>query len=470
MGIGKGFSNWVKGMVIKKILKDLPKASRENLINLTKMAEWIAPVEVDKARIRFVRDAFENNHPGVEYAKKILGKFNPKVRDKFATNLMLNHMLINDEIRERFKVEKGFQPPMTILISPSMKCNLRCQGCYAADYQKDDELDLGTMQKIVNEGKEMGCSFFTILGGEPFMYTHLMEFLGQNPDCYFMIYTNGTMLDDAKIKELVKLGNAAIMFSLEGFKKETDERRAPGVFEKVMAAMDRVREAGLLFGYSCYSTRYNVEQIASDEFIDLMIEKGALIGWYFLCLPVGKNPTTEYMPTPQQRLYLKMRRDHIRDTKPIFIVDFWNDAPWVRGCIAARQFIHINHRGDIEPCVFMHFSADNIKTSKLSDALQSPFFKALKNRQPYDDNLYLPCTLIDHPYVIRDVYNETHPKPTHEDAMKLINDPKIKQELDNYSREVKNLFQKVWEEDVGNGMWKVMREETRKKRAGEIVE
>ena len=462
--------NFVKRWTVKKIMKDLPKASKENLVRLAKMAERLAALPEDKAKARIVGEMFEKEHPSLIYSKNILGKLHPNCRDKFAVNLMVNHLLINNGIRESFRKKEGFQPPTTILISPTMKCNLRCQGCYAADYVREDDLSLEIMNKIVKESKEIGNSFFTILGGEPFIYPHLFEFLAGHSDCYFQIYTNGTLLTDDNIKKLAKLGNVALMFSLEGLKKETDERRAPGVYDKIMNAMDKVREAGILFGYSCYVTKYNVETIMSDEFIDLMIQKGVFIGWYFLCMPVGKNPTTEFMPTPQQRLYLKLRRDYIRDNKPLFIIDFWNDAPYVRGCIAGRQFIHINSRGDIEPCIFTHFAANNIKTSSLRDALKSPFFKALKNRQPYDENLYLPCTLIDHPTVIREVFEETHPYPTHEGAMALINDGKIRQDLDNYAREVKNLYQKVWEEDVNKGLWKFMREETRRKKAGEVVD
>ena len=458
--------NLLKKWVIKEIVKNLPKASKGNLVRLASLVEWITPVKEDKIRVRHIRKCFEEEHPSLIYAKNILGKLHPNCRDKFSVNLIVNHLLMNDGIREKFRKEEGFQPPTTILISPSMKCNLRCQGCYAADYVREDDLSLEIMDKIVKEAKEIGSSFFTILGGEPFIYPHLFEFLERHQDCYFQVYTNGTLLDDTAIKRLVKLGNVALMFSLEGLKKETDERRAPGVFEKVMNAMEKVREAGILFGYSCYVTRYNVETIMSDEFIDLMISKGTYIGWYFLCMPVGKNPTTEFMPTPEQRLYLKLRRDHIRETKPLFIIDFWNDAPFVRVCIAARQFIHINSRGDIEPCIFAHFATDNIKTSTLRHALKSPFFKALKDRQPYDENMYLPCTLIDHPEIIRQVYEETHPYPTHEGAMKMLLDPEIRQELDNYSREVKKLYQKVWEEEVSKGMWGIAREDYRKKKAG----
>ena len=470
MGISEFFKNMATEATVKKIVKGLSTASKENLIKLTGLAATLAVLPEDKEKAYVVQQMFKQEHPSLIYAKQVLGRLNPNCRDKFSVNLIVKHLLIGNGKREAFRNKEGFQPPSTILISPSMKCNLRCQGCYANEYEKDDDMSIEMIDKIIKEAKEFGCSFFTILGGEPFMYPHLFEMLERHPDCYFMVYTNGTLLNDEAIKKLVKYGNAALMFSLEGLKDETDERRAPGVYEKVMAAMDKAREAGILFGYSSYVTKFNSEKIVSDEFIDLMVKKGALVGWYFLCMPIGRNPSTEFMPTPQQRLYIKMRRDYIRDNKPIFIIDFWNDAPFVRGCISGRQFIHINSRGDIEPCIFTHFASENIKTSTIQNALKSKFFTAIKKRQPYDENLYLPCTLIDNPEVIREVYAETHPYATHEGAMALINDAKIKAELDKYSKEIRALYTKVWEDDVKKGMWKETREQTRKKRAGELVD
>jgi len=459
-------SDILKKWAVSRLAKQLPYASKDNLVKLAGMVEKMAILPEDKERARVVGEKFKAEHPSLIYAKEILGRLNPKCRDKFSVNLVVNHLAIGNGIRKKFAEKNGFLPPSTILISPSMKCNLRCQGCYAADYEKETDMEPSVLDKIVKEGKEMGTFFYTILGGEPFIYPHLLDFIARHPDCYFQIFTNGTLLDSEKINRLVKIGNAALMFSLEGFEKETNERRAPGVYGKVMDAMEHAREAGLLFGYSCYVTKNNVEQIVSDEFIDLMIQKGALIGWYFLCMPVGKKPSVEFMPTPQQRLYLKMRRDHIRNAKPIFIVDFWNDAPYVRGCIAGRQFIHVNSRGDIEPCIFIHFATHNIKNSSISEALKSPFFRALKNRQPYDDNLYLPCTIIDNPEVLRETVERTNPYPTHQGASTLINDPEIRGHLDSYAREVRSLYNKVWEEDIKRGDWKLARKHTAEKRMG----
>jgi len=160
------------------------------------------------------------------------------------------------------------------------------------------------------------------------------------------------------------LGNAAPAISIEGFEKETDARRGEGTFKRIMEAMDNLRNAGVPFGFSATPTKLNIETLMSDEFIDLMIEKGCSIGWFFQYVPIGRKPDVSLMATPEQRFRLRRRSIEIRNTKPIFIGDFWNDGPYVGGCICgARQagYFHINCHGDVEPCVFLQFSVDNIK-------------------------------------------------------------------------------------------------------------
>jgi MoaA/NifB/PqqE/SkfB family radical SAM enzyme len=141
-----------------------------------------------------------------------------------------------------------------------------------------------------------------------------------------------------------------------------------------MDAMDNLRKEGVLFGFSATQTRENTDIITSFDFIDMLIEKGVYIGWYFQFLPIGKDPDVNLMATPQQRIKLRKFIEEVRATRPIFIGDFWNDGPFVGGCIAGgRRYIHINHKGDVEPCAFVHFAVDNIKNKSLIEALQSPF-------------------------------------------------------------------------------------------------
>ena len=128
-------------------------------------------------------------------------------------------------------------------------------------------------------------------------------------------------------------------------------------------------------------------------------------------------------------------------------MDFWNDAPLVGGCIAGRRYIHITSKGDVEPCIFTHFSVDNIKNKSLIEVLNSDFFKALRAGQPNDENLLLPCMLIDNPKIFRKHFKEFGLKPTHPDAVTLVKDKKLMAKLDKYSEEVHEVYKEPWKEE-----------------------
>ena len=119
-------------------------------------------------------------------------------------------------------------------------------------------------------------------------------------------------------------------------------------------------------------------------------------------------------------------------------------APLTGGCIAGgRSYFHINNRGDVEPCVFAHFAADNIMSKSLAEALNSPFFKAIRDRQPYNPNYLRPCMIIDNPAVLREVVKEGNAHPTHTGADTIINE--LASDLDHYAEEYGALADQVWE-------------------------
>lgn len=371
-------------------------------------------------------------------------KLHPNCRSKLFPNFLLNASILRPKGYRHYMRKYGVQPPYSVLISPTMRCNLRCKGCYAANYSRKDDLPFSLVNRIINEGKEIGVTLFTILGGEPFFWEHLFEMFALYPDAYFQVYTNGTLIGEKEAKRLQELGNVVVMFSLDGFEKSTNARRGKEVFNKVMKAADLLRKYRIGFGYSCCVTRQNVKEVLSDEFIDLMIEKGALLGWYFLYMPVGGEATLEFMPTPEDRIYMNERHDCIRSSRPLPVFDFWNDAPHVNGCIAAgRGYCHINHRGDVEPCIFLHLATDNVKNTSLTEALNSPFFRGIRAKQPFNENLFLPCQMIDNPDVSKELYDTFHPYSTHPGAEEIIT--KLHPCLMKYSKRVTKLYEPVWE-------------------------
>ena len=425
------------------LMRFIAGRSTKDLRVLTKLIGAIIPRKY-KAFAKNLSTIVDENNPHYQLYRRIMVESNPHFRDKIFENYLIQGSLLNQRKRNR-ENKKGNVVPVSILISPTMRCNLSCVGCYASDYTKKEDLELEVIDRIINEGKEIGVALYTILGGEPFIRDDMFDIYKKHNDVFFNVFTNGTLIDEDMVKKLVELGNVVPTLSIEGFKEETDQRRGKDIYEKVSAAMSILKKNKMPFGYSVTVTSKNVDVITSDDFIDMIIDRGAVIGWYFLYMPIGKDPDTSLMPTPEQRLYLKERRDYIRLNKPLFIIDFWNDAPYVGGCIAGKHYIHINHKGDVEPCIFTHFAETNIKNTSLKDALNCGFFKEIRSRQPYNDNLYLPCMLIDNPEVMRELYSKCKIYPTHENATCLINS--INGDIDEYSRKVKETYNSVWEKE-----------------------
>ncbi len=427
----------------------LSRVSWDNFIRLSYLAEKIVHEEDNKAIVRNVRDALMEGEDSVasQSFRRVMTQLDPSVLRKFGKTLFIQGFLESANIREEFEKKNGFRPPFTMLISPTMRCNLRCKGCYAGLYPQEKGLELDLLDRILVEAREIGICFIAFSGGEPFTRKEdLITLMERHEDMYFMCYTNGTLIDKKMAERLRKLGNVGPIISMEGFRETTDARRAPGVFDKIVRAMNALKEEGVPFGASLTITRQNAYNLLTDEFVDFLIEHGVLVVWLFLFMPVGKDPDVSLMPTPEQREFIRQRDKAIRAKKPIFIADFWNDAPCVGGCIAGgRQYIHINSNGDVEPCVFTHFAVDNIKEKSLSEVLNSEFFRTIRSKQPYSENLLTPCMIIDNPHIYRDLVRKCGAYPTHEGAEHVVSC--IAKELDDYGRRVRTLEERIWQEE-----------------------
>ena len=446
MGLLSRAKEGIQKEVIKRLAYVASDASEKNLLRAVDFLEKIS-IKDNKPKVRAVRQMIKEKSPGYPLIKRVISSCHPNCKEKLIINLITQGFMINTKKRKEL-LKKGEYVPTTVLISPTMRCNLKCIGCYAGKYSRQDDLPFDVFDRIIKEGKELGVSFFTILGGEPLVIKdELFKIFKKHNDAFFQMYTNSTLVTEDVAKKIVELGNVIPIISIEGWEKQTDERRGKGVYKKIMKAMDLFKKHRIPFGFSVAVTSKNAEVISSDKFIDFMIKKGAFIGWFFLYMPMGKDPDLKLMPTPKQRRMLLDRDRHIRETRPIFIIDFWNDAPYVGGCIAGKEYVHITSKGDIEPCIFTHFAMDNIKKTTLRKAMNSAYFRALRKKQPYDENLYLPCQWIDSPQVSREMAKKYKIYPTHPEADAVLVDKKLKKGLDKYSKEVRKLYRGVWEKD-----------------------
>jgi hypothetical protein len=170
-------------------------------------------------------------------------------------------------------------------------------------------------------------------------------------------------------------------------------------------------------------------------------------------MPVGKDPMLDLVPTPEQRVYSAERVRDLRSRYPMFLADFWNDGDAVDGCMAAgKGYAHVLSTGNVEPCVFAHFGVDNVREKSLFDAVNSPFFKHIRSKFPYNENANLrrPCMIIDNPDILREAVDEYLVPHGHEHSEDLINDPETVQWIDRYAERFKELVDPIWENIINN--------------------
>ena len=400
------------GAAIDGILKYVNKdeADREKaflkLVDLSEkfMGDTFRKESYDAAR-RMIQDP---DSKWMQYVNRILNEVDPHVIKMSALDYGFEAAFCGKKEINEMRVKHQCNIPWLILMDPTSACNLRCTGCWAAEYGHKLNLDLDTIDNIVKQGKKLGIYMCIYTGGEPLVRKKdLITLCERHPDCEFLSFTNGTLIDDAFCEEVKKVGNMAFFLSVEGLDDATDSRRGEGVFQRVMNAMDIMKKHGLLFGTSICYTSANYKAVTSDEFMDMLISHGVRFNWYFHYMPIGDGANVDLMLNPEQREYMIQRVREIRGFtggKQIFCIDFQNDGEYIDGCIAGgRQYAHINPNGDVEPCVFIHYSGANIHDKSLLECLQQPLFKEYHKGQPFNGNHLRPCPMLENPQILGDM-------------------------------------------------------------------
>lgn len=236
----------------------------------------------------------------------------------------------------------------------------------------------------------------------------LMAICRKHNDCEFLSFTNGTLIDEDFADEMLEVKNFVPAISVEGSEETTDSRRGKGTYSRARKAMEILKSKKLPFGISCCYTSVNYKAITDEQYFQDMINWGAYFVWYFHYMPVGNDASPILLPNPEQREYVYNKLRDNRSKYGLFTMDFQNDAEYVGGCIAGgRSYLHINANGDVDPCVFIHYSDSNIREKSLLECLQAPLFKAYHDGQPFNHNMLRPCPMLENPQKLVDMVNKT---------------------------------------------------------------
>ncbi len=467
----------MKNLIFTNVLQELVnnKVSRNYLLSKLDKYMYNSIVENDDENLREVQEKkyhFMDSMLKSAVRNVEKGSFSKNVFKRLINVLVENSFLNRQNYSEKledFKNKYGIYPPNFIVLSPTQRCNLNCTGCYASsNAHTTPTLPYHIVDKIVSEVRDKFHSrFITISGGEPFMYKSegktLLDIFEKYDDIFFLVYTNGTIINEEIAERLGKMGNVTPAISVEGYEQETDERRGKGTHKKILEAFANLRNAGVPFGISVTATSKNEDILLTDEFYDYYFDElGATYMWEFQLMPMGRSNTAfDLMVSPEKRVELYKKWEKLIQEKKYCVADFWNSGVLVNGCIAYGRkngYFYIDWNGNIMPCVFVPYYVDNVydlyeNGKSLVDALFSDFMKnGRKWIEEYGaghpknpGNWLMPCSIRDHYANFRKNILPDHAKGESQEAEESLKDEDYYKTLVEYDNKLERLTEKLWD-------------------------
>jgi len=337
----------------------------------------------------------------MQFGKRMLKETDLRLLGKFAYNFGYKGMRSVEMYKSRLKRGEHFPP--FLFISVISGCNLRCQGCWVDVEAPSKKIELPAMNRMINDAKKYGNSYFGILGGEPLMHPELLDVFAAHPDCYFQVFTNGQLITNELAAEFRKLGNVSPLVSIEGNEIVSDERRGRlNVYNKTLAGLENCHRNKLITGVATSVCQTNYE-LVSEDWLQQLIKMGVHYAWFHTYRVVGPKPAPHLALRPDQLLKIRKFIVEMRGKLPIAIVDaYWDDKGEALCPMATGVSHHISPYGDIEPCPIIQFAKESIHDERsLFDTMNSSAF--LKDFRETAAKATRGCIVLERPDLVAEL-------------------------------------------------------------------
>ena len=191
-------------IAIKQGLEKVKEDPDKNLPKLVEIVKKFVKDNMWESKYQFLEKVTEDrDNNWNQYIRNILEDIDDDIIEKFLCNFIINSAIKGISRNHEVKEKEGCGAPWAIVMDPTTACNMKCTGCWAADYGKSLNLGYDLMDKIVTEGKEIGCYWYLFTGGEPLVKKdEVLKLCKKHNDCIFVAFTNATLIDEEFIKQV----------------------------------------------------------------------------------------------------------------------------------------------------------------------------------------------------------------------------------------------------------------------------
>lgn len=361
--------------VINFFLRDMKKDERKNQSQITKTVFFKA---IDK--IHFTLEKIES-----PFSNKFISYLKSSFSKKSISNTEYFKKFVIDNVRNEIRREFLNRKLSAITIDINNICNRNCKHCFASSdlESKTEIIEYDVLKKALLETREkFGCRFFNILGGEPLLsLSRITQLLNDFPYIPIQIFTNGTLVNKETADILKNYPNVALLISIEGDAKITDNLRGSESFKIAENAFKILKKSPLVYGAAITANNKNFLYTSSEKFAKLLSNFGCFYVWVFDYKPIGRAKNTNLQLNDSDKKLFNERVKYLNKNYPILFINTEKDPEIIGGCPATKgTILHIAANGRVMPCIAIRYSDKklNIRNISIEQIVDSDIFKSYK--------------------------------------------------------------------------------------------
>ena len=286
--------------------------------------------------------------------------------------------------------------PMTAVWEITMGCNMRCKHCGSScENPLPDELTTEEALDLADQIADLGLTWITLSGGEPFIRKdwHLIAKRLSDKGVIPNIISNGWLVTDDIISKLKESKVGTIAISLDGLKKTHDYIRKPGSYDRTIKALQRFVENGIICGVVTTISNANMNELRElrQVLVDIKVpywqvqiglpmgnfakEKGFILqpeqinDIIDFCYETAKGGEITLYPADCIGYY------NIKELETRQIAHSTGTLPLWKGCNAGKRGFGILHNGEIMGCTSIRdreYIEGNIRETSLREIWENP--------------------------------------------------------------------------------------------------
>ena len=303
-------------------------------------------------------------------------------------------------------------PLQLVAWETTRRCPLACRHCRGAarDAAYDNELTTEEGLCLIDGIAEFAKPILILTGGEPLFRPDIFELAlhASGKGMRVVMSPCGQFIDAEGVRQIKESGIVRLSISLDGATARSHDafRGVSGAFDKTLAALSRLKEAGIEFQINTTVSKLNHQELPA--ILALAKTTGAVAFNPFFLVPTGRGAAiADLILSPEEHeaaltwVAEKAFGDSL-DVHPTCAPHFnrilrqgalhKENTPKrkrllaSRGCLGGNGFIFISHQGILQPCGFLDISCGNVRDAgfnvkKLYE--ESELFNQRRNRKDY---------------------------------------------------------------------------------------